>query len=113
LSQLAPAPGQQGLAVVHGGRVIAVDIFGGPALYQRAWRKIARGVLMEMFEPATGQPNPKEAVRAALDLAARAKVIRTPAPGIGETLHGESSDHVVGAVVHQGAVYHLEIAASA
>jgi len=113
LAKLTPLPEQQGLAVVHGGRVVAMDIFGGPALYQRAWRKLARGILMEMFEPAAGSRDPKEAVQDALDVAVQAKIVRTPAPGAGETLHGEDSGHVLGAVVHQGAVYHLEIAASA
>ena len=38
-------------------------------------------------------------------------LVRTQAPGVGETLHGEGAGIVLGAVAHQGAVYHLEMAA--
>ena len=43
--------------------------------------------------------------------AAGITVVRTQAPGVGETLHGEGEGIVLGAVAHQGAAYHLELAA--
>ena len=111
LERLTPGASQQGLAVVHGDKVLLVDIFGTTELYQRAWRKVARGILFEEFEPPLRQGDARVAVQEALRAAAGIPLVRTQAPGVGETLHGEGVGIVLGAVAHQGAVYHLEIAA--
>lgn len=112
LEDLAPLPEQQGLAVVQGAQVLSLDLFGSPKLYRRAWQKIARGILFEAFEPGHHPGDPRQALAELLSSAARVEVMRANAPGAGETLHGEGAGYVLGAVTHQGAVYHLEIAAS-
>ena len=112
LDQLTPATDQQGLAVVHGGKVLSMDLFGSPDLYQRAWRKVARGILFEAFEPACQRGDARQSVQEALKVAAGVTLVRTKAPGVGETLHGEGAGIVLGAVAHLGAVYHLELAAA-
>ena len=112
LEQLAPRPGQRGLAAVHGGRVVALDLFGSAALFQRAWRKVARGLLLEHYPSAEGGGDARQVVQRSLAAALGAPVARRPAPGVGQTLHGEHQGMVLGAVVHQGQVYHAFAAAS-
>ena len=112
LERLAPQSGQRGLAAVHDGQVIALDLFGSPALFERAWRKVVRGLLLEHYPQAKNGGDPRQLVQRALELALEAKVVRREAPGVGQTLHGEHQEMVLGAVAYQGQVYHAFAAAS-
>ena len=67
--------------------------------------------MFEAFEPAHPPGDARQAVQEALKVPAGVTLVRTNAPGVGETLHGEGAGYVLGAVTHLGAVYHLELAA--
>ena len=113
MDSVAPVEGQVGLAVVQGSELVALDLFGSPELYRRAWKKIARGVLVEVYEKRPGNGDPRAVVTAALGKISKTAVSRNPAPGCGETLHGTAGGLVVGAVAHEGKVYHAMVAAAA
>ncbi len=112
MSALRVAPGQIGLAAVRGGSVIALDVFGSRMLYARAWKKVARGMLAEVNEGAAPCGDARAIVEQVLRALADAQVVRTPAPGCGETLHGIAPGVVVGAVAEGGRVYHAVVTAA-
>jgi hypothetical protein len=112
LLQLAPRDGQVGVALVRDGRVVLMDLFGSARLYARAHRKVLGGMLAD----AGGAREPTTSARAIVartlgDVAALSLVAQR-APGCGYTLHGESSTLALGAVAHDGRVYHAVIAAT-
>jgi hypothetical protein len=108
LPSLTPEPGQVGFALVHGVALVGLDLFGSPSLYERGWRKVARGFLLEVYE---GQTTTTEAaamrvVEALLQTMGRCTATRTPAPGLGETVHGAASGMAFTGVVHDGVLFH-------
>jgi hypothetical protein len=111
IDQLAPQPGQVGVAVVRGRKLLCLDLFGSPGLYARAWEKIARGILSGAVPMPVSCPGAPTTVKKSLERVLRAKGKRQiPGPGCGETLHGRTRSLVVGAVAHEGAVYHAAVA---
>lgn len=106
LQGLSPLREQVGLAVVRGDRLVGLDLFASPSLYMKGWKKIARGVLAEVHKDRTSTADPLRVVDSALHELTQTRVVRTRAPGCGETLHGNSGRLVIGAVVHEGQVYH-------
>jgi hypothetical protein len=112
LPRLAPAPGQAGLAVLNGERLISLEAFGSAALFHRAWRKVARGILAELYEQKDPPATPPAAlVERALCRLTDAPLRRQPAPGCGETLHGAVGELVIGGIAHGGELYHAFAAA--
>ncbi len=112
LARLIPEAGQHGLAAIHDGRVVALDLFGAPSLYRRAWRKVARGLLLQRYPSSAEPADPAGMVGQALAAALGAPVARQEAPGAGQTLHGEQGKMALGAVVHGSRVYHAFAASS-
>ena len=56
LAERGPLPGQCGIVVVHGRRVVAMDLFGAPHLLAAHWAALVRSHLLE--SPATtGRPS--------------------------------------------------------
>ena len=111
LEQLEPQRGQIGMAVVRGRKLLCLDLFGSSGLYARAWEKIARGILAGAMPNPVNCPGAPTTVRKALERVLNAKGKRQiPAPGCGDTLHGRTGSLVVGAVAHEGAVYHAAVA---
>ena len=47
LSERGPLPGQCGIAVTHGGWVVAVELFGAPNLLKAHWSALTRSYLLE------------------------------------------------------------------
>jgi hypothetical protein len=110
LEGLAPVPGQVGIAAVRGNELIGLDLFGSAALYSRAWRKVARGLLAEVFADPTDTTNAKMVVDRALEALARAPASATTPPGCGTTHHGEAGGTTFTALEHEQALYHLTAA---
>ena len=62
LERLGPLHRQCGIAVCHGGRVVAVDLFGAPNLLKAHWGPLVRSYLLD--EPrSSGRPSSAEALR--------------------------------------------------
>lgn len=114
LAAVAPLPGQLGVALVDGGRVTAIDLFGSAGLWSRAWQKVLRGVLLDLdpSAPAPAACDAERLVQAALAALSSASGVRQSAPGTGETLHGTAPGYSVGAVTDHGSVYHAVVAAA-
>lgn len=113
LETVAPEADQVGLAAVRGEALVEIDVFGSPELYARGWKKVARGMLAEVYEfAARPADDALGVVTRAVAAVAGAAATRTPAPGCGETLHGTAPGAVFGAVAHQGRVYHAVVAPS-
>ena len=110
LERIAPLPGQVGLAALLAGRLLQLDAFGSRGLYDRGWRKLARGVLSDAH-PAVpdGDVDPVEAVARVLEAAAGLDTVHRPAPGGGDTLVGASRLLTVSAICHGGRLYHAVV----
>ncbi len=106
LAKLQPVENQIGLAVVHGDKLVSMDLFGSAALYSRAWQRLARGALADVYDKPANDVDAGQLVGSVLQTMADANVARTSAPGCGETLHGATPDAVIGAVTYQGKLYH-------
>lgn len=107
LKVLAPIADQVGVALVRGGKLVLMDIFGSARLYARCHRKIAAGLLSDPSEGMASAEGAPEAVAHAVRSLARATPVRRTAPSVGDTLHGEIDGLSVGAIVHGGEVYHV------
>ena len=105
-----PTPGQTGVAVVQGDKLISMDILGSPELFRRSWKKIARGILAEVYDKSPPAGDAVSTVRTAISQLGSISVARNTPPGCGETLHGKGS-LAVGAIVRDGKVYHVLIGA--
>jgi hypothetical protein len=106
-----PLPGQTGVAVVQGDKLLSADILGSPELFSRGWKKIARGILAEVYAQSPPPIDATTTVRAAIARLGGIPVARNTPPGCGETLHGKA-DLAVGAIVQAGKVYHLLVGAA-
>ena len=111
VARVAPHPEQTGLAVVQGGRVVVLDVFGSPQLFARAFKKCLRGALSEVGgTPQPGREPAPELVKRTLAALAQAEVARARSPGSGETWSGQSASGAYTAAIYEGAVYHCAAA---
>lgn len=63
LARLGPLPGQCGVVVTHGPRIVGTEVFGAPELLRPHWPALVRSYLLE--EPtAAGWPSPDRVLRA-------------------------------------------------
>jgi len=81
-----PLPGQTGLAVAHGARVVAVDLFASPALLAAEWGALVRSHLAEPPSRPVGHPSAGRVLRF-LRRFARAEATVTPGAGLGRERH--------------------------
>ncbi len=116
LAVMDPIHGQVGLALVRNDRVALMDVFGSPALYARAHAKVAAGMLADASEADHETADAARVVAATLAQLSTVPLREHPAPSCGVTLHGDATGPngrlSVGAVAHDGRVYHLVVAAS-
>jgi hypothetical protein len=94
-----PLPGQTGLAVAHGARVLAADLFATPALLARNWEALVRSHLAELPGDAglnvhLGHPSASRVLRFVRRLGA-APATATAGAGLGRELH-VATDRVAG-----------------
>lgn len=99
-----------GIAAVVGDRLAGMVVFGSASLYGRAWKRVVRGVLADVYGAPASRRDPSETVSLAIATAISASLRRTSAPGCGETLQGSDSGLLIGAIALQGSVYHAFLA---
>jgi ARG/rhodanese/phosphatase superfamily protein len=107
LAVLAPRPGQIGFVAVQRDRLLTLELLGSPALYGRAWRKLARGLLAEPPDAEGASPHAAQIAARALEALRSAPFVRKPAPGCGTSAHAVTAEIVAGAIAHDGNVFHL------
>jgi hypothetical protein len=112
LSSFEPAAGQVGIAAVCDGSLVGLDLFGSPSLYARGWKKVARGLLSEVYDAreAPSEASSLATVRGAIQAIAASKPMRSSAPGIGQTLHAAATGVTFTGVVHREVLYHAAAA---
>jgi hypothetical protein len=81
-----PLPGQRGLAVAHGARVVAADVFATPELLATSWEALIRSHLAELPDRPAGHPSAGRVLRFLRGFArAEATVVR--GAGLGRERH--------------------------
>lgn len=106
LSLIRVLEDQVGLATVHQDKLVGLDLFGSPGLFARAWKKIGRGILAEVYEGQEGTQTPEEVVRRALSFAQEMPLNANKAPGVGETLSGNEEGFSLQAITFEDRLYH-------
>jgi hypothetical protein len=96
-----PLPGQNGVAVSHGSRVVALDIFASEELLAQAWESLVRGYFAELA-PSTGRPSATRVLRF-LKQFAKADAVEVVGTGSGTEFH-VSHPKVTGQVLTSGDV---------
>jgi hypothetical protein len=110
LIQIPAQPRQIGMALVVDGALVAMDVFGSPELYASSHEKIVRGILTGIDSSGPARGDAGQVVRDVITRLGRAEASRRPAPGCGETVHGELDELAFAAVVHEGEAYHAMVA---
>jgi len=110
LIQIPAQPTQIGMALVVDGALVAMDLFGSPELYASSHEKIVRGILTGIDSSGPARGDARQVVSEVITRLGRAKPSRRPAPGCGDTLHGELDELAFAAVVHEGEAYHAMVA---
>ncbi|MFP6686143.1 MAG: DUF6569 family protein, partial [Polyangiaceae bacterium] len=110
LIQIPAQPTQIGMALVVDGALVAMDLFGSPELYASSHEKIVRGILTGIDSSGPARGDARQVVSDVITRLGRAKASRRPAPGCGDTLHGELDELAFAAVVHEGEAYHAMVA---
>lgn len=100
-----PLPGQCGIVVSHGKRIVSVEIFATAELLAANWEALVRAALLDAPEFVEGRPSVSRALRFVNGLA-NARGTRSPGVGLGEELHLESKRLVGQALTLNGAVVH-------
>ncbi len=107
LGALGPLPGQCGVVVTHGPRVVATELFGDPGLLRPHWAALVRSHLLER-PTVTGRPSPSRVLRT-LGRISRAACRETPGLGLGVERHLGNPKAVGQALVLERAVVHASV----
>ena len=104
LARRGPLPGQCGVVVAHGRRVVAIEVFGNHDLLLPHWEGLVRSHLLERAT-ANGHPSATLALHR-IGRFARAAAMANRGVGLGSELHVNDRRTVGQALIHQGAVVH-------
>jgi hypothetical protein len=105
LAGIGPLPGQCGIVLGHGKRIVAAEIFATPELLAANWEALIRAALLDAPERIEGSPSVSRALRFVTRIGT-ARGTRSPGVGLGEELHLETTRMVGQALVLDGAVVH-------
>ena len=104
LAGRGPLPGQCGVVVAHGRRVVAIEVFGNHDLLLPHWEGLVRSHLLER-PTANGHPSATMALHRIRRFATAAAVANRGV-GLGTELHVRDRRTVGQALIHEGAVVH-------
>ncbi|WP_420612703.1 ARPP-1 family domain-containing protein [Candidatus Spongiisocius sp.] len=104
LARRGPLPGQCGVVVTHGRRVVAIEVFGNHDLLLPHWEGLVRSHLMER-PTANGYPSATRALHRIRPFA-QGLATANRGVGIGTELHMNDRRTVGQALVHDGAIVH-------
>jgi hypothetical protein len=97
-----PLPGQCGLAVAHGARVVAADVFATAELLAANWEALVRSHLAELPDRPSGHPSAGRVLRFLRGFA-HAEATVTAGAGLGRERH-VATDRVAGQALELGDV---------
>jgi hypothetical protein len=105
LVELVPLPGQVGVVVAHGRRVVVAEVFATPELLAAAWEPLVRAALLDAPEQVEGHPSATRALRF-LRRFATSRSTEADGVGLGRE-HHVRTDRLVGqALVLDGGLVH-------
>lgn len=106
LRRRGPLPGQCGVVVAHGARIVSAELFASPELLAAHWNALIGGILLDApsMMPTT-RPSLTRALRFVRRMGS-SRAVATPGVGLGTELHLRTSTVVSSALVHEGAVVH-------
>ena len=107
LGALGPLPGQCGVVVTHGPRVVATEIFGAPELLRPHWGALVRAYLLER-PTAAGRPSASRVLRK-LGRVSKAAGRETPGLGLGVERHLAGPKAVGQALTLESAIVHASV----
>jgi hypothetical protein len=102
---VGPLPGQCGIVLGHGKRIVAAEIFATPELLAANWEALVRAALLDAPERIEGSPSVSRALRFVTRIGT-ARGTSSPGVGLGEELHMETTRMVAQALTLDGAVVH-------
>lgn len=102
---VGPLPGQCGIVLAHGSRIVAAEIFATPELLGANWTGLVRAALLDTPSFIEGRPSVSRALRFVNRLAT-ARGTRSKGVGLGDELHVRTSRLVGQALTVDGAVVH-------
>jgi len=102
---VGPLPGQCGIVLGHGKRIVAAEIFATPELLAANWEALIRAALLDAPDRIEGSPSVSRALRFVTRIGT-ARGTSSPGVGLGEELHMETTRMVAQALTLDGAVVH-------
>ena len=105
LVRLGPLPGQCGVVIAHGARIVSAEVFASSELLAANWSALVRAALLDAPEHVTGRPSLERALRFVHRLT-RARAVEADGVGLGREVHLRSPRIVGQVLILDGAVVH-------
>lgn len=105
LVERGPLPGQRGVVVTHGHRVVACDVFATPELLAAHWEALVRGWFLEVPDEVTTRPSVSAALRF-LRRFASSPTVTAPGVSLGVEHHARGRRIVGQALVWDDVLVH-------
>lgn len=106
LEAFGPLPGQCGVVVAHGSRVVSAEVFATPSMLAAHWGALTRGMLLDAPDRAvTSKPSATNALRFLRRIATSTPTI-TDGVGLGREYHVRTSRIVAQALVVDQTIVH-------
>lgn len=107
-----PLPGQVGVVVCHGSRVVSAELFATADMLACHWEALVRSAMLEAVDRPRSKPSATKAL-AFLRSFAKAKAVITPGAGVGREHHVDSSRIAGQALVLDDVLVHASMFAVA
>ena len=104
LARRGPLPGQCGVVVAHGRRVVAIEVFGNRDLLVPHWEGLVRSHMME--RPTANRHPSATLVLHRISRFAKSQAAANRGVGLGTELHVNDRRTVGQALIHTGALVH-------
>jgi hypothetical protein len=106
LADLGPLPGQAGVVVTRGQRVLGAELFATPELLECYWRSVIGSYTVDVGRASRSYPSATRALRF-LDRISRSEAVDTVGVGLGEEHHVTTDRVVAHALTWEGELVHL------
>jgi hypothetical protein len=99
-----------GIAVILDGKVVSVDIFGGPATLAKVWHRLVQGLVLDMLEAQdTGRQPCATSISARLYRLRNMEWQQVNSVGLGERYLAQDDGTLATALVVDGTLLHLSV----
>lgn len=105
LCNRGPLPGQSGVVITQGRRVVAAEVYATPEMLAACWETVVRGYLLEARAVPQGRPSASKALRF-LDHVAKGVISVNPGVGLGQELRIETPKIAGQALINEGLLIH-------